>query len=68
MDVLQKWKIKSDKMVMQKETSVWRIIAARKSMKMRPEKDLQLNAAAFMDLEASEAWYSLDFGINPVTR
>ena len=56
MDVLQKWKIKSDKMVMQKETSVWRIIAARKSMKMRPEKDLQLNAAALMYLEASEEW------------
>ena len=43
-------------MVIQKETSVWRIIAVRKSMKMRPEKDLQLSAAAFMYLEASEAW------------
>lgn len=56
MDVLQKRKIIKDPMVMQKETSVWRIIAARKSMKMRPEKDLQLSAAAFMYPEASEAW------------
>lgn len=56
MGVLQKRKIIKDSMVIQKETSVWRIIAVRKSMKMRPEKDLQLSAAAFMYPEASEAW------------